>query len=121
MGSYKAHKSLQARLMESQQIRDKYPDRVCVICEKSANGGHIANLDKIKYLVPGTLSLGQCMFIIRKRLKLESPQSMFFFVGGRSIPTPSVDMTTLYRDHKDEDGLLYIVYATENTFGRNCN
>jgi GABA(A) receptor-associated protein len=28
-------------------------------------------------------------------------------------------MSSVYEDHKDEDGFLYITYSGENTFGSN--
>lgn len=30
-------------------------------------------------------------------------------------------MSSVYEDHKDEDGFLYITYSGENTFGGNSN
>ena len=117
MKSYKANKSLEERILEADQVKKKYPDRVCVICERAANAGRVPDLDKNKFLVPEMLTVGQFMFIVRKRLRLDPGQAIFFFVGGQFLPTASVDMVTLYKDYKDEDGLLYILYATENTFG----
>lgn len=32
------------------------------------------------------------------------------------FPTAAL-MSTIYDEHKDEDGFLYIVYSGENTFG----
>jgi len=29
-------------------------------------------------------------------------------------------MSSVYEDHKDEDGFLYITYSGENTFGGGC-
>lgn len=35
----------------------------------------------------------------------------------RSAPCAAAMMATVYEDHKDEDGFLYITYSGENTFG----
>jgi hypothetical protein len=36
---------------------------------------------------------------------------------GRSGALAAALMSTIYEDHKDEDGFLYITYSGENTFG----
>lgn len=117
MGSYKEDKSFESRQAESTKVREKYPDRVCVICERAERAGHIGRLEKCKYLVPTTLTVGQFMFIIRKKLSLESSQSIFVFVNKNVLPPTSKEMGHLYEEYKDDDGLLYMLYATENTFG----
>ena len=57
------------RKSEAQRIRAKYMDRIPVICEKS-DGSDIADIDKKKYLVPSDLTVGQFVYVIRKRIKL---------------------------------------------------
>ena len=74
------------------------------------------NLDKSKYLVPCDLTVGQFMFVIRKRMKLPSEKAIFLFVKG-SIPSTNTIISNLYDSSKDEDGFLYVSYSGENTFG----
>lgn len=38
-------------------------------------------------------------------------------VPQHSTPCAAAMMATVYEDHKDEDGFLYITYSGENTFG----
>jgi GABA(A) receptor-associated protein len=57
--------------------------------------------------------------VIRKRLKLPAEQAIFLFVNGVIPPTAAL-MNTIYEEHKDEDGFLYISYSGENTFGAEC-
>ena len=95
----------------------KYPDRVPIVCEKSKNyNDTIPDLDKSKYLVPSDITVGQFMFVIRKRIKLSSEQAIFIFVNG-TIPSTSTCIFQLYESCKDDDGFLYITYSGENTFG----
>jgi GABA(A) receptor-associated protein len=117
MGSYKRDKSFESRNAEATRVREKYPDRVCVICERAPRAGAVGKLDKCKYLVPHSLTVGQFMFIIRKKLNIESSQAIFIFVNDNILPPTSREMGHLYEEYKDEDGLLYMLYATENTFG----
>lgn len=86
-----------------------------VICEKVENLD-IPEIDKRKYLVPVDLSIGQFVYVIRKRIKLPSEKAIFIFVNDILPPTAAL-ISTIYEEHKDEDGFLYVLYSGENTFG----
>ncbi|XXQ35107.1 Autophagy-related protein [Plasmodiophora brassicae] len=107
--------SLEQRQAESQRIRDKYPDRVPVICER-APGSDIGDIDRKKYLVPSDLTVGQFVYVIRKRIKLEPEKGIFIFVDD-TLPPTSALMSKIYEEKKGDDGFLYVVYSGENTFG----
>ena len=116
MHSFKVENPLiTKRIAESSRIRAKYPDRIPVICEK-AKGSPIADIDKQKFLVPADLTIGQFVYVIRKRIKMSSEQAIFIFVNDVLPPTASL-MSTIYEERKDDDGFLYITYSGENTFG----
>eukprot|EP01027_Heterolobosea_sp_BB2_P016796 GEZU01023864.1.p1 GENE.GEZU01023864.1~~GEZU01023864.1.p1 ORF type:complete len:127 (-),score=45.92 GEZU01023864.1:152-532(-) len=112
---FKEEHPFEKRCQEAARIRAKYPDRVPVICEK-AEKSDIPDIDKKKYLVPADLSVGQFVFVIRKRIKLGPQKAIFIFVNG-VLPTTDSLMKTLYEEQKDEDGFLYVTYSGENTFG----
>jgi GABA(A) receptor-associated protein len=40
----------------------------------------IATIDKKKYLVPADLTVGQFVYVIRKRIKLSPEKAIFIFV-----------------------------------------
>jgi Autophagy protein Atg8 ubiquitin like len=40
-----------------------------------------------------------------------------FVVSYGAVRVAAAMMATVYEDHKDEDGFLYITYSGENTFG----
>jgi GABA(A) receptor-associated protein len=113
---FKEIHSLEARLSESARMRTKYPDRIPVIVERGPGDKMDLALDKTKYLVPCDLSIGQLMYVIRKRLKLDAEKALFFLVKN-TMPTASSLISAVYDEHKDEDGYLYIIYSSENTFG----
>ncbi|KVH99145.1 Autophagy protein Atg8 ubiquitin-like protein [Cynara cardunculus var. scolymus] len=52
-----------------------------------------------RYLVPADLTVGQFVYVVRKRIKLTAM------------------MSAIYEENKDEDGFLYMTYSGENTFG----
>lgn len=114
---FKSQMSFEKRLEESIKIKTKHPDRIPIICEKlDRKNDDIPSIDKIKYLVPVDLTLGQFSYVIRNRIKLPPSKALFLFVGG-TIPTTSVLISDLYQLKKDDDGFLYIQYSGESTFG----
>jgi len=112
----KSKKPLDERKRESKSVREKYPDRVPVICEKHDKAMTMVDIDKKKYLVPSDLPVAQFIVVIRKRLRLTREQAIFLFVNGH-IPSTNALMNQIYDEHRDEDGFLYITYAPESTFG----
>jgi len=115
--SFKSTHTLIDRICETQKVLTKYPDKIPIICEKSNNASlDLPDLDKKKYLVPIDMTIGQFVYIIRKRLKLPPEKAIFLFINGMIPPTSSF-LTEIYHYAKDEDGFLYITYAAENTFG----
>jgi hypothetical protein len=85
-------------------------NRTQVICEK-VEKSDIATIDKKKYLVPADLTVGQFVYVIRKRIKLSPEKAIFIFVDEVLPPTAAL-MSSIYEEHKDEDGFLYITYVT---------
>ena len=73
-------------------------------------------MDKRKYLIPMDLTVGQFVYVIRKRIKINPEKAIFTFVNGKLPPTSQL-MSNIYDENKDEDGFLYITYSGENTFG----
>ncbi|XP_031098112.1 autophagy-related protein 8f [Ipomoea triloba] len=113
--SFKQEHDLVKRRAEAARIREKYPDRIPVIVEK-AERSDIPNIDKKKYLVPADLTVGQFVYVIRKRIKLSAEKAIFIFVDNVLPPTGAI-MSAIYDEKKDEDGFLYVTYSGENTFG----
>lgn len=116
--SFKQIHSFEKRLRESSRIRSKYPERVPVIVEKEFNS-HIIDLDKNKYLVPDELTIGQLIYVIRKRIKLPSEKTIFIFIDGKTLAPTSALLSNVYEEHKNEDGFLYVTYSGQDSFGNN--
>ncbi|KAI9139238.1 microtubial binding protein [Paraphysoderma sedebokerense] len=134
---FKDEHPFEKRKAEAERIRQKYPDRIPVICEK-VEKSDIATIDKKKYLVPADLTVGQFVYVIRKRIKLSPEKALFIFVNNGilyyfiaslrftiinvsielgTLPPSAALMSLIYEQYKDEDGFLYITYSGENTFG----
>jgi len=115
--NFKNKYSLLERWNESNRILKIYPDRIPIICECSKFiEKNSPVLDKKKYLVPRDLTVGQFIYIIRKRLKLSQEKAIFIFIKEK-IPPSSQMLGTLYEFNKDSDNFLYLLYSFENTFG----
>ncbi|CAF1839007.1 unnamed protein product [Brassica oleracea var. botrytis] len=113
--SFKSEHPLERRQIEASRIRDKYPDRVPVIVEK-AERSDVPNIDKKKFLVPADLTVGQFVYVVRKRIKLSAEKAIFVFVKN-TLPQTAAMMSAVSDENKDEDGFLYMTYSGENTFG----
>ncbi|KAL1194672.1 Autophagy-related protein 8f [Cardamine amara subsp. amara] len=113
--TFKQEHDLEKRKAEAARIREKYPDRIPVIVEK-AEKSDIPTIDKKKYLVPADLTVGQFVYVIRKRIKLSAEKAIFIFVDNVLPPTGAL-MSSVYEEKKDDDGFLYVTYSGENTFG----
>ena len=85
-----------------------------MICEK-VEKSDIATIDKKKYLVPADLTVGQFVYVIRKRIKLSPEKAIFIFVDEVLPPTAAL-MSSIYEEHKDEDGFLYITFVQRRRF-----
>jgi len=114
---FKDKKTFAARNRDSEAIKAQYPDKIPVIIERFKNERNLPVLDKIKYLVPFDMTMGSLASIVRKRLQLSSAQSLFLLVNQKSMTCASTVIGDVYKDEKDDDGFLYIVYASQEIFG----
>lgn len=114
--SFKSMYSFKERITETYNILQKYPERIPIICEKNSKAKNTSELDKKKYLVPCDLTIGQFIYVIRKRLSIKPEMALYIFING-AIPPSAEFIQTIYERHKDEDGFLYVTYSFENTFG----
>ena len=118
---FKKNYSLEERKKESIRVMGKYSDRIPVICEKHERASIVLpQVDKYKYLVPSDLTIGQFIYVIRKRIHLTPEQAIYLFIDGM-IPQSNETLYSVYHKYKDKDGFLYISYTNENTFGQHIN
>ena len=115
VGEFKSKHSFENRCKEAKNIISKYPERIPVIVEKQENSD-VVDIDKNKFLVPCDLTVGQFVYVIRKRMKLPPERAIFIFINNQ-IPMQSTLRSSMYDESKDLDGFLYVKYAGENTFG----
>ncbi|XP_067399932.1 microtubule-associated proteins 1A/1B light chain 3C-like [Emydura macquarii macquarii] len=115
---FKQRKCFATRKHEVAAIRSKFPSKLPVILERYTKEKVLPALDRTKFLVPQELSMGQFVTIIRSRMSLSSTQSFYLLVdGSRSLVSMSLTMAEVYTLNRDEDGFLYMTYASQEMFG----
>ena len=90
--AYKQDHPMDKRSAEAARIREKYPDRIPVICEKDPRSD-IPPVDKRKYLIPMDLTVGQFVYVIRKRISI--PSDKVRSAAGSCTISPSATTHTL--------------------------
>lgn len=117
MFKYKKDFNLDQRRQECERIKNKYQDRIPVICEKSPTS-RLKDVRKTKYLVPYDMPVSQFCFLIRKGITLSQECSLYLLVNGTYSVMGNQSMKEVYLKHADkEDGFLYIMYAEEESWG----
>tara|TARA_Y100000389_G_scaffold71573_1_gene68265 strand:+ start:166 stop:534 length:369 start_codon:yes stop_codon:yes gene_type:complete len=115
LSTFKEH-DLSVRRREAESIKMKHPERCPIIVTKAKNSVNVPDIDKHKYLVPLDLTVGQLVYVIRKRIKLRPEQAIFLFINNILPPTSEL-IGKIYNENKANDGFLYVEYSGENTFG----
>uniref|UniRef100_A0A8C5G963 Autophagy-related protein n=1 Tax=Gouania willdenowi TaxID=441366 RepID=A0A8C5G963_GOUWI len=105
------------RQQEVAGIRSKFPNKIPVIIERYDREKFLPPLDKTKFLVPHELTMTQFVTIIRNRMSLLPTQAFYLLIDGSGLASMSLTMAQVYREHQDDDGFLYITYASQEMFG----
>ncbi|XP_952381.1 autophagy protein 8I, putative [Theileria annulata] len=114
---------LAERKNEVSRLRSKFRNRIPVICIPSHNNPF--KIERSKFLVPVNMMYGEFKYLLQKHLNcqlMDDPHyygknsTVYLYVNNK-IPKMSTLLGDLFRKHKSEDGILYMVYSSENTLG----
>lgn len=108
------------RKAETTRIREKFPDRIPIWVDRAPKATtDTPTIDRNKYLVPHDLTVGQFMWVIRRRLHLKPNQTIYMFLGQHMAIAPHTHlMSMVAKEHTDaETGYLHVYYSFEDYFG----
>ena len=108
MNNFKKEHTFEEMKTGSCEIRKRHPGRVPIIIEveEAWYRSELPPLDKNKYLVPYDLTMGQFIYVIRKRMKLDSTKALFIMIDG-ILPPTSDTIGHLDAAYCDETGYLF--------------
>lgn len=115
---YKQRRTYSQRQKDVEEIRETHPDQIPLIVEKYCKEKSLPQMDQIKFLVPKNLTMCELQGVIRRRLRLQSSKSLYLIVNNRSLVSNSTLLCEVYEREKDDDGFLYMVYASQEAFGQ---
>ena len=101
---------------EAKRVLEKYPDKIPIIVKLSDKCTDLKPLEKNKYIVPNDMTVGQFIYVVRKRINLKQGQALFFFCNNILLPNTLL-LKSIYDKNKSENQFLYIEFSTESTFG----
>lgn len=116
-GSFKKDYPFEKRQSEARRILNKFSDRVPVIVQISKKSlNDLPTLDKHKYLVPQDLTVGQFLYVIRRRIKITPEKAIYMFFNNTLEPTSGC-MADVYKRHRDDDNFLYTTVSLTSGLG----
>jgi hypothetical protein len=95
--------------MDLEHLQNSFPDKVPVIVADSKS--------MKKFLVPRRISLNEFVFFYRQKMNLQSKTAIFVEIKGQKYISFKVTFEELYRDFKNDDGLLYLQMIQEDSLG----
>lgn len=105
--------SEEQKITQYTKINSKYPNHIAVIILNDKD----IDIEKNKFLVNGDITMGQFMFTIRKRVKINSEEALFLFLENGQMPPNSELLSIVYNNNKSKSGFLILKLKKESVFG----
>ncbi|VVD03599.1 uncharacterized protein LOC126970534 [Leptidea sinapis] len=114
---FEPKKDFITRKEEVKKIKMRYPNKTPLIVTKYYKERDLPSMDKIKFLVPEEITMSQFLVIIRNKIRIKPNQALYLVINNRSMLSMSLTMAQAYEMYGDEDGFLYVTYASQEVFG----
>ncbi|XP_035770597.1 microtubule-associated proteins 1A/1B light chain 3C-like [Neolamprologus brichardi] len=128
---FKLRKSLATRKREVAGIRAKFPNKVPVSARWGSRGPRCPTIVPTDCNVCLSACLGVNKFLwefpekaahqlhmLRTRVALLPSQAFYLLINNSGLASMSLTMAQVYKQYQDEDGFLYMTYASQEMFGR---
>lgn len=122
--SYKEQFTLEERIALCEKNNKRFNNKTVTVIAQAVNGA--PELPKKEFVVPADICFGSLAASIRRRLEetkeqgvplLGKDQALFYFIRN-TLPAAAQHIGLIHKEYKDkDDGLLYITYSFESTFG----
>jgi microtubule-associated protein 1 light chain len=110
--------SFNERKKKCNLLLSKYPDKIPVILEKSKVDKYLPKIDKSKLLVSQDMTVSNIIKLLKSNLKINENTSIYIIIAKKNVMVSgSQSIFSIYQEHKNDDGFLYLEYCTENVFG----
>ena len=109
---FKINNTIEKRKDQFNKIKQKHPDKIPIIVEICYEKKRI-----IKFIVSEDITILNLMSSIRKRENLSETEAHYIFTEKKTLLPVSSSLDSVYHNHKDEDGFLYMYLHKENVFG----
>jgi len=101
----------------SDKLRARHSDRIPVLVWNVVNKDLDLSESTRRFMVQKDTTLGQFLYILRKRFSLKAEEGLFVFVGKNNIMVSNNEIISLLYNKYSDDGFLRLTLSKENTFG----
>lgn len=122
--SFKEENNLDQRIALAATNSKRFNGKCVTIIAEAGNGA--PKMLKQVFVMPADMPFSSFSSSIRRRLEenkeqgvslLTPDQALFYFTENNTIPPASYTLGMINKEHKNVDGLLYIIYTFESVFG----
>lgn len=116
---FKEENSFEERIKILKDLRKEKgnAEKLPIICEKDPQC-KIEKEIKTRYMLPKDLYFSEFIYIIRKKLNLDSSVAIFLIIDNKYSVIGNDNIELVYEKYKEEDGILYLLYSDQEIFGK---
>ena len=99
-----------------EKLRKQYPDKVPVIIQRDCLCRDVPELFRKRVFVSKSMLVSHLLYYVRRQLQMPAHRSIYLYVN-ESLPMLTQTVGMLHHEEAEEDGILYVFFATEHVFG----